>query len=161
MPCAHKQLCHSCKSFDVLLHIMKSTEMDLSWTPEVCLHPQGHPYPYPHLYPHLLHCLHICSLLRLLGQLPRSLPLCHSAIDLSWREPSGWLKASAASEPLNHPSSLLSSPGAIGYSSPSITAKTVSPTHESEGVQAFGMVYKHLPESDKTSRPQELCVCVR
>lgn len=160
MLCAHKQLCNNCKSFDILLHIMKSTGMDLSSTSQVRLHPQPHPYPYPHLYPHPLHGLYICLLLRLLGQLPRSLPLYHPAMDLSWREPTWWLKANAASEPLNCPS-LLSSPEAIGYSSPSITAKTVTSTHESDCVQAFGMVYKHLPESDKTSRPQEIYVCVR
>lgn len=80
MLCSHKQLCNNCKSFDILLHIMKSTRMDLSSMPQVRLHPQPHPYPYPHLYPHPLHGLLASPTAWPAPKVPSTVSPCHGLI---------------------------------------------------------------------------------
>ena len=105
MLCAHKQLCHSCKSSDILLHIMKPMEMDLPLAPQGCLHPHPHQYPHsPALTAYLLAPPAAWSAPGVIS----SLPLFRPAMDLSWRESPCWLKVSVASGSLGCPSSVYS-----------------------------------------------------
>lgn len=163
MLCAHKQPCHGCKSSDILLHIMKPRGVEQPSALQGCLHP--HPCPLPHAHAHPLHWLHICWLLLLLDWLLGSFLPFHFIV-LLWTYPGGshlaGLKASAALGPLGCPSSVYSAVKFAVSPTPSLTAKPVTSTCESEGVRAFGVIYKHIPEADKTSAgPQKDCCGVR
>lgn len=109
MQCGQKQPCCSCKSSDILRHIMKPVEMELPSALQGCLHPHPHPYPHPYLHSPALTAHLLAPLTTWLapGVIP-SLPLYLPAMVLSWWEPPCWLKASAASGPLGCPSSVYS-----------------------------------------------------
>lgn len=119
----------------------------------------------PHAHAHPLYWLHICWLLLLLDWLLGSFLPFHFIV-LLWTYPGGshlaGLKASAALGPLGCPSSVYSAVKFAVSPTPSLTAKPVTSTCESEGAQAFGVIYKHIPEADKTSAgPQKDCCGVR